>query len=101
MRSIEQLICWQEKDAFRILRKQFHKGELVKMRCLYDTITEIDSDFKGWTDELVSFIDDFDVQADSYYVKIIHTYSGLPENWIPEGLKKFQELGILIKKRGK
>ena len=83
MRSIrKQPFCWQEKEVFRMLRKQYKKNELVKMRCLYDTITEIDSDFNG--------------QEIKYYTKTIHSYSGLSKDWIPQGLKKLEELGRSI-----
>jgi hypothetical protein len=76
-----QPFCWQEKKIFRLLRREYSGTQLVKMRCLYDTITEIDSDFNG--------------RDISYYTKTIHTYSGLSKEWIPSGLKILEQLGII------
>lgn len=82
MRSTRnQPFCWQEKKILRILRKIYDKSELVKLRNLYLTITEIDSDFNN--------------KDIKYYTKTIHTYSGLSKEWIPTGLKKLQRLNII------
>ena len=51
------------------------------MLLLYCTITEMDSDFND--------------REIKYYTKTIHRYSGLSKEFIPKGLKKFEELGIL------
>lgn len=76
-----QPFCWQEKKILRLLRKKFKKNELGKMKLLYCTITEIDSDFNG-KDIL-------------YYTKTISSYSGLSVDWIPRGLKKLEKMGII------
>ena len=76
-----QPFCWQEKKVLRLLRKNYKGGELAKLRNLYLTITEIDSDFN---------------QKDvKYYTKTIATYSGLHKDWIPKGLRIFQKLKII------
>lgn len=51
------------------------------MLLLYATITEMDSDFNSR-----------DIKK---YTKSISTYSGLSKEFIPQGLKKLKELGIL------
>jgi len=82
MRSTrKQPFCWQEKKILRILRAKYKKSELVKLRCLYGAITEMDSDFNS--------------KDIKYYTKTISTYSGLSLEWIPKGLKKFEDLGMI------
>jgi len=76
-----QPFCWQEKKVLRILRKSFIGTELMKLRNLYLTITEIDSDFNN--------------REVKYYTKTIHTYSGLSKEWIPSGLKILESLKII------
>jgi hypothetical protein len=77
MRSTRnQPFCWQEKTILRILRKTYSGSLLGKLRNLYLTITEMDSDFNN--------------QDIKYYTKTIATYSGLSDEWIPEGLKLFE-----------
>lgn len=51
------------------------------MLLLYATVTEMDSDFNS-----------MDIKN---YTKSISTYSGLSKEFIPQGLKKLRELGIL------
>lgn len=81
-RSIRsQPFCWQEKSINRLLRDVFKKLELSKMLLLYQTITEIDSDFNG--------------KKINYYTKTISTYSGLDRAFIPKGLKKLENLNII------
>ena len=63
------------------MRKKYSGAELVKLRCLYGAITEMDSDFNG--------------REIKYYTKSISTYTGLSVDWIPQGLKIFIELGII------
>jgi len=82
MRSTRnQPFCWQEKKINRLLRKNHKKNELSKMLLLYATITEMDSDFNSR-----------DIKK---YTKSISTYSGLSKEFIPQGLKKLKELGII------
>lgn len=82
MRSTRnQPFCWQEKKVLRLLRSQYQKTELVKLRTLYCTITEIDSDFNS--------------KDINYYTKTISTYSGLSTEWIPKGLNILSGLGII------
>ena len=82
MQHIEkQSFCRQEKSVLKLLRKIYKKSELVKMYCLYGTITEIDSDSDGRDIE--------------YYTETIHIYSGLSKNWIPQGLRNLEKLGIV------
>jgi hypothetical protein len=76
-----QTFCWQEKFILRLLRSLYQGQELVKMKCLYSTLTEMDSDFNG--------------REIKWYTKTISTYSGLSKEWIPSGLKKLEELGII------
>ena len=73
--------CWQEKSIRRLLKRVFDATERVKMRELYSTITEIDSDFNG--------------REIKYYTKTIATYSGLSKDWIPFSIKKLELLGII------
>lgn len=77
-----QPFCWQEKKILRLFRIMFKGNELAKFRNLYGTITEMDSDFNS--------------QDIKFYTKTISTYSGLSEDWIPKGLKKLQELKIIM-----
>ena len=77
----KQPFCWQEKKILRLLRDQFQKNELSKLRNLYCSITEIDSDFNS--------------QPINYYTKTIATYSGLHKEWIPKGLKILENLNII------
>lgn len=82
MRSTRnQPFCWQEKKINRLLREKYKKNELLKMLLLYATITEMDSDFNSR-----------DIKK---YTKSISTYSGLSKEFIPQGLKKLKELGII------
>jgi len=82
MRSTRnQPFCWQEKKILRFLRKKYKGVELVKMKLLYSTITEMDSDFNGK-----------DIQ---FYTKTISTYSGLSIEWIPTGLKNLEKHKII------
>lgn len=82
MRSTRnQPFCWQEKKILRLLQNNFKKTELVKFKMLYVTITEIDSDFNS--------------KVIKFYTKTIAKYSGLSLEWIPKGLKKLEEFGIL------
>lgn len=76
-----QPFCWQEKKILRLLRKHFEGAELQKMRNLYLTITEMDSDFNG--------------EDIKFYTKTVSTYSGLSKDWIPKGLKVFEELKMI------
>lgn len=76
-----QPFCWQEKKVLRLLRQRFKGAELQKYRNLYLTITEIDSDFNG--------------QDIKFYTKTVSTYSGLSKDWIPQGLKTFEELKLI------
>lgn len=77
----KQPFCWQEKKILRLFRTIWKGNELSKIKNLYATITEIDSDFNG--------------KDIKYYTKTIHSYSGLPKEWIPSGLKILQELKII------
>ena len=82
MRSTRnQPFCWQEKKIFRALRKKYSGSELVKLRCLYGAITEMDSDFNGT-----------DIK---FYTKTIFRYTGLSKEWIPTGLKVFENMKAL------
>lgn len=82
MRSTRnQPFCWQEKKINRLLRVKFVKNELSKLLLLYATITEMDSDFNN--------------RNIKHYTKSISTYSGLSKDFIPQGLKKLRELGII------
>lgn len=76
-----QPFCWQEKIILRAIRKKYNKSENAKLRNLYLTITELDSDFNG--------------KDIKYYTKTISKYSGLSVDWIPQGLKVFQDMGII------
>ena len=84
-----QPFCWQEKKVLRILKENFKGSELAKLRNLYLTITQMDSDFNG--------------KHINWYTKTISTYSGLSVKWIPTGLKVFEELNIvkIIRNRDK
>lgn len=82
MRSTrKQPFCWQEKKILRIIRRQFKKNELSKLRNLYLTITEMDSDFNG--------------KDIKFYTKTIGSYSGLARDWIPTGLNILEDLQII------
>lgn len=76
-----QPFCWQEKAVLRFLRKKYKGLELSRLRNLYLTLTEMSSDFMCGTFK--------------FYTKTIETYSGLARDWIPKGLKIFQQLGII------
>jgi len=76
-----QPFCWQEKAILRLLRKKYKGNELIKMKLLYCTLTEIENDFNGKPIE--------------YYTKTIATYSGLSKDWIPKGLRKLENLHII------
>lgn len=84
MRSTrKQPFCWQEKKINRLIRKIYSEdsGKKSKMLLLYQTLTEIDSDFNG--------------KEISFFTKTISTYSGLSVRFIPKALEEFQELKIL------
>ena len=82
MRSTrKQPFCWQEKKVLRLLRANFNGADLAKLRNLYLTITEIDSDFNN--------------EDINYFTKTISTYSGLSKDWIPTGLKIFEKLKMI------
>ncbi|MEG1286970.1 MAG: hypothetical protein RSD13_02820 [Clostridium sp.] len=82
MRSTRnQPFCWQEKKVLRLLRNNFKGAELAKLRNLYLTITEIDSDFNN--------------EDIKFFTKTISTYSGLSTEWIPTGLKIFEKLKMI------
>ena len=82
MRSTrKQPFCWQEKKVLRFLRRNYKQAELIKLRNLYLTITEMDSDFNG--------------QDIKFYTKTISSYSGLSKEWIPSGLKVLEKLQII------
>ncbi len=76
-----QPFCWQEKKILRILKTRYKKSELAKMRNLYLTLTEIDSDFNG--------------KPIQFYTKTISTYSGLSRDFVPSALKELGQLGII------
>ena len=82
MRSTRnQPFCRQEKKINRLLRTKYTKSSLAKIKLLYATITEIDSDFNG--------------ANINYYTQTISTYSGLSTDYIPKGLKILAELNII------
>lgn len=82
MRSTRnQPFCWQEKKILRKIRKSYTGSELCKLRNLYLTITEMDSDFNN--------------QDIKFYTKTISTYGGLSKEWIPSGLKILQKMKVL------
>jgi len=83
MRSTrKQPFSWQEKKVLRIIRKKYSGSMNAKLRNLYLTITEMDSDFNS--------------QDIKFYTKSINTYSGLSTEWIPTGLKILEnELNII------
>ena len=76
-----QPFCWQEKSILRMLRKEFQGAELVKLRNLYLTLTEIHSDFNG--------------KPIKFFTKTISTYSGLSKEWIPKGLSILESFDII------
>ena len=76
-----QPFCWQEKKINRFLRDNFEGMERAKMILLYQTITEIESDFNS--------------KEIKYYTKVISSYSGLSKEFIPKAVKKFEKLGII------
>lgn len=76
-----QPFCWQEKKVLRLLKEKFKGSKLAKLRNLYLTITQMDSDFNG--------------KHINWYTKTISTYSGLSVKWIPTGLKVFENLNIV------
>ncbi|MCK4754953.1 MAG: hypothetical protein KAS58_06950 [Calditrichia bacterium] len=84
-----QPFCWQEKKVLRLLKEKFKGSELAKLRNLYLTITQMDSDFNG--------------KHINWYTKSLSTYSGLSVKWIPTGLKVFENLNIvkIIRNRDK
>lgn len=84
MRSTrKQPFCWQEKKINRLIRKIYAEdsGKKSKMLLLYQTLTEIDSDFNG--------------REISFFTKTISTYSWLSVRFIPKALEEFQDLKIL------
>ena len=84
MRSIrKQTFAWQEKFVLRLLREHYQNDNVLlqKVKLLYFTLTEIDSDFNG--------------KEIMWYTKTIHTYSGLNKNWIPIGLRILEDLKIV------
>ena len=84
-----QPFCWQEKKILRLLRCQYEGKEHDKLRNLYLTLTEIYSDFNG--------------QDIKYYTQTIIKYSSLGKDWIPKGLKIFENLKViqLVEERNK
>jgi hypothetical protein len=82
----KQPFCWQEKKVLRLLKKKYKGETLSKLRNLYLTLTQMDSDFNG--------------KEIKWYTKSISTYSGLSIRWIPKGLKIFEELNIIEIKNG-
>ena len=84
MRSTrKQPFCWQEKKINRLIRKIYadDSAKKSKMLLLYQTLTEIDSDFNG--------------KEISFFTKTISTYSWLSVRFIPSALEEFQDLKIL------
>ena len=80
---------WRNKTMVKKLRENFKGNELVRMRCLCDTLAEITEEIKEKTMEFgkeisIDFLD-----------KKIPTYSGLSEDWILKGFKKLTKLGII------
>ena len=84
-----QPFFWQEKKILRLLRCQYEGKEHDKLRNLYLTLTEIYSDFNG--------------QDIKYYTQTIIKYSSLGKDWIPKGLKIFENLKViqLVEERNK
>ena len=78
----KQPFCWQEKKILRLLKNNYKGAELQKLRNLYLTLTEIESDFNG--------------QNIKYYTATIAKYSGLSRGWIPKGLKLFEKLKMIM-----
>lgn len=84
-----QPFCWQEKKILRLLRCRYEGKEHDKLRNLYLTLTEIYSDFNG--------------KDIKYYTQTIIKYSSLSKEWIPKGLKIFENLKViqLVEERNK
>ena len=84
-----QPFCWQEKKILWLLRCQYEGKEHDKLRNLYLTLTEIYSDFNG--------------KDIKYYTQTIIKYSSLSKDWIPKGLKIFENLKViqLVEERNK
>ena len=84
-----QPFCWQEKKILRLLRCQYEGKEHDKLRNLYLTLTEIYSDFNR--------------KDIKYYTQTIIKYSSLSKDWIPKGLKIFENLKViqLVEERNK
>ena len=84
-----QPFCWQEKKILRLLRCRYEGKEHDKLRNLYLTLTEIYSDFNG--------------KDIKYYTRTIIKYSSLSKDWIPKGLKIFENLKViqLVEERNK
>ena len=84
-----QPFCWQEKKILRLLRCRYEGKEHDKLRNLYLTLTEIYSDFNG--------------KDIKYYTQTIIKYSSLSKDWIPKGLKIFENLKViqLVEERNK
>ncbi len=84
-----QSFCWQEKKILRLLRCLHDGKEHDKLRNLYLTLTEIYSDFNG--------------RDIKYYTQTIIKYSSLSKDWIPKGLKTFENLKViqLVEERNK
>jgi len=77
----KQPFAWQEKHILRLIQKTFEGTELSRYLLLYQTLTHLYSDFNG--------------TPIKYFTKVIHTYSGLSMRFIPEGIRTFQEFGIV------
>jgi len=77
----KQPFAWQEKHILRLIQKSFEGTELSRYLLLYQTLTHIHSDFNGLSVK--------------YFTKVINTYSGLSMRFIPQGIKTFQEFGIV------
>lgn len=77
--------CYQDKPALRLLRQHWKDGHISasehsKLRNLYLTLTEIESDYGQ--------------EEIEHFTKTIHAYSGLPREFIPSGLRFLEELGL-------
>lgn len=77
-----QPFCWQEKKVLRLLQSSFEGMERAKMITLYTAITWMESDFNN--------------REILYFTKGISTYSGLSKEWIPQGLRNLEKLGIVV-----
>jgi len=79
----KQPFCWQEKKINRLIRKIYKEdpAKMSKMILLYQTLTEMDSDFNG--------------KNINYYTASISTYSWLSIRFIPSALEELEELKII------